>query len=919
MVRFCLFASFCLEFFVTSSFAQKPAIDTGALGTFSRVGTPIISGDGEVACFQIINKPFHSQTLVVVWLSNNDSIEIANANQPYFSNDSKKLVFFKTKDSLGILSLGDSTIEYITKVGSFKVPDQGIEQWIAYQLKDTSNKMVLRNLITGQQQFFFSVEDYTFSNDGQILIAKTKIDDLSEEQLAYVELRSSKVVQIWKGQKAGRPIFGTGNEIAFFAEEKDFDQVKVALWSYKEGDARAKIIVDENSSKIFDSLPIALTDDQHYFQFSNRGETIFFNLVKRKNSNTILNVVSVDIWSYSDPKLQSKQLTEIQEGYSGSYVAGFNINTHEIFLLSKEYETPFFNGISDQNIILQACIGDLRNEWNWNNSAHSTIYLVSTKDGNRQEILGGAFPPTIINSITISPKGKFVLFYNPAKANFYSYEISSKILRNITENIDGRWTRFDKSDQPDSSFRPLGIAAFSEDDSTILIYERNDIFQINLAKKRPAINLTNGEGRRSNLVFRFALDQNLLKRTDNKLLLSGFNTLSKKDGFYLATLGVISNPKLLVSENCVFNGPEIDEVRPFHLVKARNSEAYLLRKMSSQQSENYFVTSNFKTFLQISNVHPERNFNWLTSELVAFKTFDGKFCQGILYKPENFDSKKKYPLIICYYERVSDNLNKFTTPEFSDGPINIPFFVSNGYLVFTPDIFYIIGSPGRSAFNSVVASAKWLSTYSWVDKNRIGLQGHSFGGFETNYIVTHTNVFAAAMSSSGMSDFVSAYGSIIGDGGSRQRVYELYRDRIGGTLWQRTNQYIENSPVLNANKVVTPVLMMNNKNDADVPFAQGVEFFTALRRLEKRSWMLQYDGEDHILSSRASKDLTSRMLQFFDHYLKEFPPPIWMTKGIPACKKGIETGFEYDLRGKCGTDCFVCRRIEVKDFHTGAR
>jgi dipeptidyl aminopeptidase/acylaminoacyl peptidase len=170
----------------------------------------------------------------------------------------------------------------------------------------------------------------------------------------------------------------------------------------------------------------------------------------------------------------------------------------------------------------------------------------------------------------------------------------------------------------------------------------------------------------------------------------------------------------------------------------------------------------------------------------------------------------------------------------------------------------------------------------FVNERKMGLQGHSFGGFEVNYIISHTGLFAAAMSSSGMTDFISCYGSIIGDGSSRQRQYELYRDRIGATLWDNPALYLKNSPVLNADKISTPLLMMANAQDEDVPFTQGIELFTALRRLGRKCWMLQYDGGGHAVFDTAANDLTIRMKQFFDHYLQEKPGPAWMT--------GAETG-----------------------------
>jgi len=277
---------------------------------------------------------------------------------------------------------------------------------------------------------------------------------------------------------------------------------------------------------------------------------------------------------------------------------------------------------------------------------------------------------------------------------------------------------------------------------------------------------------------------------------------------------------------------------------------------------------------------------------------DGKISKGILYKPENFDPSKKYPLLLTYYEQRSDELYHYQPLEATGDAINIPWFVSRGYLVFVPDIHYRPGHTGESALNSVVAAARFLSKKPWVDGKRLGIQGHSFGGFETNYLVTHTVLFAAAAEAAGVSDMISGYDDFTGNGKSKQFNSEMGQYRIRSNLWERPDLYLENSPVLKANLVTTPLLLMNNKNDGSVSWRQGLEFFTALRRLGKRAWLLQYDEGEHVVSGKDAMDYTIRLTQFFDHYLKGAPPPKWMTVGVPASRKGIDTGLELDLSGK---------------------
>ncbi|MDR1674990.1 MAG: prolyl oligopeptidase family serine peptidase, partial [Tannerella sp.] len=282
------------------------------------------------------------------------------------------------------------------------------------------------------------------------------------------------------------------------------------------------------------------------------------------------------------------------------------------------------------------------------------------------------------------------------------------------------------------------------------------------------------------------------------------------------------------------------------------------------------------------------------SELVYWKSKDGFDLEGILYKPEDFDSTKTYPLLIYFYERHADELYRYFAPGPSRSVINISFYCSRGYLVFTPNIHYVDGHPGQSAYNSIVAGAEMLCSYPWVDRQHIGIQGQSWGGYQVAYLITQTSMFAAASAGAPVANMTSAYGGIRwGTGVNRQMQYERQQSRIGKHLWEGLDLYIENSPLFFADKVETPLLIMHNDNDGAVPWYQGIEYFTALRRLGKTVWMLQYNGEEHNLTQRRNmRDLTIRLQQFFDHYLKGEPMPVWMRDGVPAIQKGRTWGIE---------------------------
>jgi dipeptidyl aminopeptidase/acylaminoacyl peptidase len=290
------------------------------------------------------------------------------------------------------------------------------------------------------------------------------------------------------------------------------------------------------------------------------------------------------------------------------------------------------------------------------------------------------------------------------------------------------------------------------------------------------------------------------------------------------------------------------------------------------------------------------NYLWGTCELVKWVGNDGQPLKGLLYKPQNMEPGKKYPMITYYYERNAQTLYAYHPPAPSASTINIPLFVSDGYVVFVPDIDYKVGYPGPSAYSAIIPGVQTIVAQGFVDPKRLGLQGQSWGGYETAYLVTQTNMFAAAEAGAPVADMFSAYGGIrLESGVVREGQYEHGQSRIGGSIWEKPLQYLENSPLMWADRIKTPLMIMSNDADGAVPHEQGIEFFTAMRRLRKPCWMVVYNNEQHNLVERRNrKDLSIRLSQFFDHYLKGAPTPVWMSKGVPAVNKGKDYGLDLD-------------------------
>ena len=455
--------------------------------------------------------------------------------------------------------------------------------------------------------------------------------------------------------------------------------------------------------------------------FSEDGKTLFIRykipsetLDKTKVPNA--ESVQVDLWSYRDTKLQSEQLYDLRNRpYQVSYSAAIQIKSHQVFLLEQAGENIL--ECNEHFALIYRKEGDAGGgEENWNPACRASFYLVSTCDGSRK----------LIKEHTrllykLSPEGKYLIYYEPKLKNYFSLEVLSGVTKNITKAIRTNWTEY-KNDNPSEVYQVNAITGWLKGDAAVLLHDQNDIWEVDLSGNNPPLNLTNGYGQRNQIVFRLATEEgHAIFSPDEKILLSAFNRFTKENGFFRKARFQKGDPVLLTMGHYVFevpgNNPDIDGRAP---LKARDAEAYIVRRMGATESPNYFYTKDLIHFNQMSYIHPEKEYNWLTTELVSWKTFNGSMAQGVLYKPENFDSKKKYPIIFYYYERLSDELNEFKQPAFSMGRLDIPSYVSNGYLVFTPDIHYMIGETGESCVNSVVSAAKFLMKMPWVDSLKNG-------------------------------------------------------------------------------------------------------------------------------------------------------------------------------------------------------
>jgi dipeptidyl aminopeptidase/acylaminoacyl peptidase len=581
--------------------------------------------------------------------------------------------------------------------------------------------------------------------------------------------------------------------------------------------------------------------------------------------------VFADLWSWKDDYIQPMQKVRAPQERIRSYRAVVNLADKKFLQLSD----PTMIGVtpSDDGRMAMGMDDRAYRHMVDFDGTYNDIYIMDTATGSRKLALkqfrGGGGGRG--GGVQWSPDGTHLLAFKDK--HWWSIATDGAAI-NLTEKLGPAFynEEHDTPDEPNS----YGSAGWTKDGKWALVYDRYDVWAVS-ADGAASHKLT--AGRASELQFRVVRMDTQDEEEDRgidpskPLLLHAENLETRETGFYsLANLEHGQPAKLIM-------GAKNYRV----LGKAKDADVVMLTATTFHDQPDIWITdSAFRGMKKETDANPQQaKLLWGSGELIKYRNADGVELQAALYKPENFDPSKKYPMMIYIYERLSQNVHNFVRPAPGTS-INLAYYVSNGYLVLTPDIVYTTGHPGQSALKCVLPAIQAVVDKGYVNREAIGIQGHSWGGYQTAYLLTQTNVFRAAEAGAPVVNMLSAYDGIRwGTGLPRQFQYEKTQSRIGGSIWEYPLRFIENSPLFMVDRITTPVLILENDGDDAVPWYQGIEFFLSLRRLGKEAYMWNYNGEAHGLRKRPTqKDYTVRMQQYFDHFLKGAPTPDWMEKGI---------------------------------------
>ncbi|MGB3106469.1 prolyl oligopeptidase family serine peptidase [Sphingobacterium siyangense] len=934
--------SICIPFCFLAAFAahaQKKPLDHTVYDSWQSVSSPYISKSGKFVLFQVVpqegdNKLFlktkENKELIQIprgyngKLTDTENHLLSLVKAPFAVTREAKIKKKKAeelpKDSLAIYNLTTSSLVKFAQVKSYKIADQN-NNFVSFlfdkeineksetkavndatSAKKSSDKkkktvatLALYDLNSGDSVQFSSVDQYEWNKNGSKIVFSKKTDSkdsLSKESGVYLyEIATKKLKKIsnGKGNYKNFKFDESGNQLAYLGDLSNEKALlkNYNLYYYSNGIDTAQYLATKTSNGIPKNWAVSGDGD---IRFSKNGEKLFFGIapIPRVKDTTLVDFehAKVDVWNWQDDYLQPMQLVNLKKDLARNFLAVTypKYNRNIIPLTDQTFNSTALTPDGNEEYILARTDFGKRIASQWEGRTRDDIYLVSTKTGNKELILSD-----FSGNAILSPDAKYIVYFDQDKGTWNSYQVSSKKKTVLNDGIPASFAD-EENDMPTSA-QGYGMAAWSPDFKGIYVNSRYDIWYFNLDGSSKSI-LTNGYGAASQTTFRYLPlkreeDREQATTLDYKKggFLTSFDNKTKESGFYQFK-GQHSDPKSLLVEAKAFK----------NISSSADQQTILYSKEDYMNSPNIYTnTIKFKDELQLSNINPQQaNYNWGTAELVHWTTPEGNQAEGILYKPENFDPAKKYPIIAYFYEKLSDGLYTYQPPAPTPSRLNIPYFVSNEYLVFAPNISYKTGHPGQSAEEYINSGMRYLAQNAWVDSTKMGIQGQSWGGYQVAHLITRTNMYAAAWTGAPVVNMTSAYGGIRWQTGmSRQFQYEHTQSRIGKTLWEAPELYIENSPLFHLDKVKTPVVIMANDNDGAVPWYQGIEMFTALRRLNKPVWMLNYNGDEHNLILRQNrKDIQIREQQFFDHFLKGAPAPAWMKKGVPATEKGIDWGFE---------------------------
>lgn len=848
------------------------SIETEKEYIFERGSKTIFSGDEKWAAVTLLDnfikrekKSSKQKDLMFLNLENGDTLSVKNISSYSFSQDSKwfavKTISSEkdstdssmTNSSSGILLFNLISSHTDTIIFADQFAFDSLSNFMAYTIKDTSGY--------GNGLYLFKLNDIKI--DAVDTSAYSKITNLTwdrQNKLAYLRSHmdsagnsDTSALMIWNGNvEVAASTENCPDGYYLPAENKlrwSKDGERLFFGYKKQVEGKEKVKGKEKTKE-----KVKVKDEEGEI---DSAEVDIYDIEQ------IVDDRDLNVWHWNDPLIKTNEIVEWKKKKKHVLRAVYHINSDKtVFLADADLPDIKVNNNPEYGLGYSNLKYQKLRTWD---GVYFDYVLVDLSNAQRDVVAEKIQTPAVL-----SPDGKYVVYYN--NEQWHLYNTSLNTTTDLTSQIDNPFADEDH-DYPRAA-PGYGLAGWLEDDKTVLIYDKYDIWKFN-TDTGEAINLTEGYGRLNDLTFRIYKlnkEKEFLKSNET-VLLSAFHNYKKYTRIYSLELntGLL---KELVDENKKYT------IRS----KAKKSDKILFTKETYNEFPDLRISDmELNEQKKLTSFDDQREeFAWGNAELIEWNSIDGIPLQGVVIKPDNFEEGKPYPVLVYYYRFFSQRIHEFNDMVINHRP-NFAYYVSNGYVVFLPDIRFEIGRPGFSATKCLVPGVQKLIDLGIAKPDGIALHGHSWSGYQTAFVVTQTDIFACAVAGAPVSNMTSAYSGIRwGSGLARQFQYEKTQSRIGVSLFENLMPYIENSPVFAADKINTPLLIQHGDVDEAVPWYQSIELYLAMRRLGKNCIFLHYKDEPHHLKKYPNKlDYSIKMREFIDHYCKDTPAPDWITKGEP--------------------------------------
>ena len=890
----------------------KPPVAPKDYGQFETLLAPALSPDGKWLAYGI-NRSSRDNELRITEIAGNSTKVAAFGTQIAFSSDSKwaayslglsesqedklKKVNKPVHKKLGLLIIATGEQTVVNGVESFAFSPNGA--YLAFrryapekpEKKDKTDAaddadeapsgatLIVRQLSSGRDTTFGNVSEYVWQDlpkQGRLLAIAISAEDKTGNgvQLFTPETGALRVLDSSASVYQGLSWRKKSADLAVLrakTDEAPEGATQVAMvWVHLQEPSEAAHVYDPTTDSKF---PTGLRVVSYRKpSWEEDGGIVFLGLAKwdkklpskkdkdKDKKDDEEEQAAVDVWHWRDTEVQPKQKLSAKNDRQKNMLAAWNIEQGQLLQLA-HCLTEQVRPLKHQHLAYAADWTAYAMDRSIGRPA-ADLYLVDESTGARTKIQDKVLDDYHVEG---SPGGKYLIFYQGG--HYWTVDVASHAVVNITAKVKTSFADLE-SDQTGKQKPPFGVAGWTRNDASVVLYDKFDVWELAPDGSR-ATRLTDGAADqvRHRLV---TLDPEEEWIDTGKPVYFGlFGIYSKKSGYARLISG--REERLLFADKSVQR-----------LAKAKDADVLAYVSETFEESPNAFVAGlDLKQPKQITHTNPfQSNYAWGHNELVEYQDDRGERLQATLYYPAGYEAGKKYPMIVYMYERLSDGLHRYSAPSERDY-YNPGAITSHGYLLLMPDILFRPREPGLSVQECVGTAVKKVIALGVVDPKKIGIMGHSWGGFDTTFLATHSNLFAAGVAGAPITDLVSNYGNHHWSSGIAETDHiETGQQRMEVPLYDDLPAYIRNSAVFNVKNMTTALMIEVGDSDGTVFFHQGVELYNIARRARKNVVLLVYAGEDHGLRKKQDQmDYQRRIFAWFGHYLKDEPAPSWMTDG----------------------------------------